>query len=109
MQHAGKHKQSETRPSLAKTAIQGPQKEAPVHVDECQVPAAAPEFGERGGGPGTVEQERNGEAGPAQQPRKQVADTEVDGEEERCHPREAKEPVRNARGADRGEWPEQWP
>src|SRR5438093_827245 len=100
MQHARKHKQSETGASLAKILAQGTQKEATVHFDECQVPSAAPEFGERGGGPRAVEQERNGEAGPAQQPGKQIADAEVDREEERCDPREAKQPVRNARRID---------
>src|SRR6266516_4408852 len=100
MQHTGEREQSEARTRL-EMAMQGSQKEALIHFDECEVPAPAPKFGERGGGPGTVEQKRHGETGPAQQPWKQVADAEVDREEKCCNPRETKKPVRNARGVDR--------
>src|SRR5579864_671548 len=96
MEHSGEGEQSEARSVLPERAIYRPEKEVSIHFDECQIPAAAPEFSERSGRPRAVEQERHGEAGPAQHPGKQVADTEMDCEEDYRDAREPKKPVRNA-------------
>src|SRR5262245_39787879 len=78
-------RKSEERESCGPFAeeYEATQEEPLVHLDECEIPAAAPEFVERPGFPRTVDQQRHAKTSPAQQPGKDVAESEMKRQDNR--------------------------